>query len=48
MVIVHFFPYFILVGSHASLAWAELLVLGALVGQILWKRCNILGLATSC
>jgi len=34
---------FVLVGSHVSLAWVELLVLEALVGQTLWKPCDSLG-----
>jgi len=30
-----------LVGSHVSLAWVELLVLGTLVGQTLWSPVKI-------
>jgi len=32
---VHFLCF--MVGSHVSLAWVELLVPGALVGQTLWR-----------
>jgi len=35
MEIVGLFSCFVLVGSHVSLAWVELLVPGALVGQML-------------
>ena len=35
MVIVGLLSLFVLVGSHVSLAWIELLVPGALVGQML-------------
>ena len=43
MVILGYFHYLFLVGSHVSLALVELLVLEALVGQPLWKPCNNLG-----
>ena len=43
MVIVGLISLFVLVGSHVSLAWVELLVLEALVGQTLCKPCNRLG-----
>ena len=47
MVIVDLFPCYVLVGSHVSLAWVELLVLEALIRKMLWNPSNILGLVTS-
>jgi len=43
MVIMRLLSLFVLVGSHVSLTWVELLVLEALVGQTLWMPCNSLG-----
>ena len=36
---VHLFLF--LVGSHVSLAWVELLVPGALIGQTLWSPLTV-------
>ena len=39
MLIVGLLSLFVLVGSHVSLAWVELLVLGALVGKMFQSPC---------